>query len=244
MQPLTGLTVVTLEHAIAGAVRHPPARRPRRPRHQDRASRLRRLRPRLRRPRPRPGLALRLDQPLQGEPDARRQAPRRRQGAGTAGAGQGRRRGAEPGARRGRPARPRVRPAVRDEARDHRLRHLRLRRRRPLPRQEGLRPADPERGRLPSRSPARRTSRPRPDRRSPTSPPACTPTPTSSPRCCSARRPARASTSTSRCWSRWPSGPVYPLYYAFDGAPPPPRTGAATRPSTPTARSRPATAAR
>ncbi len=29
----------------------------------------------------------------------------------------------------------------------------------------------------------------------------------------------------------------YPLYYAFDGAPPPPRTGAATRRSTPTGRS-------
>ena len=36
----------------------------------------------------------------------------------------------------------------------------------------------------------------------------------------------------------------YPLYYAFDGAAPPPRTGAATPRSTPTARSRPATAAR
>ena len=35
-----------------------------------------------------------------------------------------------------------------DEAFDHRLRHLGLRRRRSLPRQEGLRPADPERGRL------------------------------------------------------------------------------------------------
>ena len=77
MQPLEGLTVVTLEHAIAGAVRDAPARRPRRPRHQDRAARRRRLRPRLRRPRARPGLALRLDQPLQGEPHARRQAPRR-----------------------------------------------------------------------------------------------------------------------------------------------------------------------
>jgi itaconate CoA-transferase len=36
----------------------------------------------------------------------------------------------------------------------------------------------------------------------------------------------------------------YPLYYAFDGAPPPPRTGAATPPSTPTGRSPPATASR
>ena len=76
MQPLAGLTVVTLEHAIAATLRHPPARRPRRPRHQGRAPRLGRLRPRLRRPRARPGLALRLDQPLQGERDPRRQAPR------------------------------------------------------------------------------------------------------------------------------------------------------------------------
>jgi crotonobetainyl-CoA:carnitine CoA-transferase CaiB-like acyl-CoA transferase len=27
-------------------------------------------------------------------------------------------------------------------------------------------------------------------------------------RCCSARRPGAASTSTSRCWSRWPNGPA------------------------------------
>ena len=84
--------------------------------------------------------------------------------------------------------------AVRDEAGDHRLRHLRLRRRRPVPRQEGLRPADPERGGLPVGHRHARTSRARPARRSPTSPPACTPTPTSSPRCCSAaqtgQRPA------------------------------------------------------
>jgi len=32
--------------------------------------------------------------------------------------------------------------------------------------------------------------------------------PTSWPRCCSGRRPGVASTSTSRCWSRWPSGPA------------------------------------
>jgi itaconate CoA-transferase len=37
----------------------------------------------------------------------------------------------------------------------------------------------------------------------------------------------------------------YPLYYAFDGAPPPPRTGASHASHlSPTARSRPATAAR
>ena len=75
-----------------------------------------------------------------------------------------------------------------------------------LPRQEGLRPADPERGRASSRSRARPTSRARPARRSPTSPPACTPTPTSSRRCCSAADAGGASTSTSRCWNRWPNG--------------------------------------
>ena len=59
-----------------GAVLHAPARRPRRARDQDRAARQRRLRARLRRARQRPGVALRLDQPLQGEPDARPQARR------------------------------------------------------------------------------------------------------------------------------------------------------------------------
>ena len=59
-----------------GAVLHPPAGRPRRPRDQDRASRQRRLRARLRRARARPGLAFRLDQPFEGKPDARREAPR------------------------------------------------------------------------------------------------------------------------------------------------------------------------
>ena len=120
-----------------------------------------------------------------------------------------------------------LRTAVREEARDHRLRHLRLRRRRPLPRQEGLRPAHPERGRVPVGDRDRRTSRPRPDRRSPTSPPGCTPTPTSWPRCCSARRPARGQhidVSMLESLAEWTT---YPLYYAFDGAPPPPRTGAA-----------------
>ena len=50
---------------------------------------------------------------------------------------------------------------------------------RPVPRQEGLRPADPERVGLP-RSPARPTRRPRPAARSPTSRRACMPTAASS----------------------------------------------------------------
>jgi itaconate CoA-transferase len=39
-------------------------------------------------------------------------------------------------------------------------------------------------------------------------------------------RPARARTSTSRCWRAW-EWMSYPLYYAMDGAAPPPRAGAA-----------------
>ncbi len=66
--------------------------------------------------RARPGLALRLDQPLQGEPDARRQAPRGREGARATGPREGRRRGAEPGAGRGGAAGPGLRGAGGDEA--------------------------------------------------------------------------------------------------------------------------------
>jgi itaconate CoA-transferase len=40
----------------------------------------------------------------------------------------------------------------------------------------------------------------------PTSPPACTPTPASWRRCCSAARRRRAATSMCRCSKRWPSG--------------------------------------
>ena len=57
-----------------GAFLHAPTGRPRRARHQGRAARQRRLRPCLRRARARHGIALRLDQSLEGEPDARRQA--------------------------------------------------------------------------------------------------------------------------------------------------------------------------
>ena len=160
MQPLKGITVVTLEHAIAA----PFATR----QLADLGARVikierpgvGRLRPRLRRARARPGVALRLDQPLQGKPHARRQAPRGGQAMlERLVLEQGRRRGAEPRARRrGAPG-----PGLR----------RRCRRRSPaiivcdisgygddgpVPRQEGLRPADPERGRASCRSPARPTS--------------------------------------------------------------------------------------
>ena len=93
------------------AVRDAAARRSRRARDQDRASRRRRFRARLRRARARPRLAFRLDQPLEGEPHARRQA------SGSAGDPEapdrrgGRRRRAEPRARRRGAARPVVRGA-------------------------------------------------------------------------------------------------------------------------------------
>ena len=79
MRPLDGITVVTLEHAIAApfctrqladlGARVIKVERPG----------VRRLRARLRRARARAGVALRLDQPLEGKPHARREAcPRRR----------------------------------------------------------------------------------------------------------------------------------------------------------------------
>jgi hypothetical protein len=82
------------------------------------------------------------------------------------------------------PPRPLVRGAARGASRARRLRHLRLRRRsgaaRAVSRQEGLRPADPERVGLPLGDRLGRRSRPRPAARSPTSPPACTRTRASS----------------------------------------------------------------
>ena len=49
-------------------------------------------------------------------------------------------------------------------------------------------------------------TRPRRGRRSPTSPPGCTPIPASWRHCSSGRRPDAASTWTSPCWNRWSSG--------------------------------------
>ena len=163
MQPLEGITVVTLEHAIAA----PFATR----QLADLGARV----IKIERPgvgdfargyddaRARPRVALRLDQPLQGKPHARRQASRGAEDPQAPDPGAGRRRRAEPRARRRRAARalPTRRSAA-QQARADRVRHLRLRRRRPVPRQEGLRPADPERGRLRVGHRHRGRSRPRP----------------------------------------------------------------------------------
>ena len=152
MQPLKGLTVVTLEHAIAA----PFATR----QLADLGARVIKIE--------RPGVgdfARGYDQRVrglashfvwtnrsQGEPDAGRQAPRGRQGCWSGWCS--RRptswcRTSRPAPRRGWAWATSALTAL--QARHHRLRHLglwRRRRARPLPRQEGLRPADPERGRL------------------------------------------------------------------------------------------------
>ena len=152
MQPLKGITVVTLEHAIAA----PFATR----QLADLGARVIKIE--------RPGsgdFARGYDERVRGlashfvwtnrskesltldvkHPEAAR-------GARAPGHGKGRRRGAEPGAGRGIAPGPGLRQALRRQAGLDRLRHLRLRRRpaqsRPVPRQEGLRPPDPERGRL------------------------------------------------------------------------------------------------
>ena len=226
-----------------GAVLHAPARRPRRARDQGRAARRRRLRARLRRARARPGLALRLDQPLQGKPDARPQAPAR-----------GRRccsacwRRPTCWCRTWRRARPRAwacryEALQRDASAADRLRHLRLRRRRPVPRQEGLRPADPERGGLPVGHRHAGRARARPAARSPTSPPACTPTPASWRRCCSAARPGEGShidVSMLETLAEWMSYPAVLRLRRRAAAAAHRRR--ARHASIPTARSRPATA--
>ena len=227
MRPLEGITVVTLEHAIAA----PFATR----QLADLGARVIKIE--------RPGVgdfARGYDERVRGLAshfvwtnrskesltlDVKH--PRGRQGAGTPGPREGRRRGAEPGARRRGAARPRLRRAVGAQAGDHRLRHLRLRRRTAPYRDKkaydlliqsevGLRVGHRH----------ARTSRARPARRSPTSRPACTPT-----RNILAALLQRAQTgrgqhidiSMLESLVEWMS---YPLYYAFDGAPPPPRTGA------------------
>ena len=105
VRPLEGITVVALEHAIAAPfctrqLADLGARviKVERPGSGDFA---RGYDERVQRP----GLALRLDQPLEGKPDARPQASAGGRGAGAA-AREGRRAGAEPRARRGRAARP------------------------------------------------------------------------------------------------------------------------------------------
>ena len=231
MQPLKGLTVVTLEHAIAA----PFATR----QLADLGARVIKIE--------RPGVgdfARGYDQRVRGLAshfvwtnrskesltlDVKH--PQRGRAAAAADRREGRRGGAEPRARRrGAAGRVATTALTATQARPDRLRHLGLRRRpatRPLPRQEGLRPADPERVglRLDHRH-ARRAEQGR-RCRSPTSPPACTPTATSWPRCCSAQIDGRGrhiDISMLEAMGEWMG---YPLYYAFDGAPPPPRTGAA-----------------
>ena len=207
MQPLKGLTVVTLEHAIAA----PFATR----QLADLGARV----IKIERPgvgdfargydyaRARPGLALRLDQPLQGEPDARREASR------------GRRRCSSDWCSRRptwwcrtwRPAR------LRGWASATRCSRRRSRRiivcdisgygdERPVSRQEGLRPADPERGgvRVGHRH-ARRAVQGRPFHRRHRRRHVRL---HQHPRGAAAAqlRPDAVSTSTSRCWSRWPNG--------------------------------------
>ena len=71
---------------------------------------------------------------------------------------------------------------------------------------QGVRPARAVRDRAGLADRHRRTRPPRPASRSPTSPPACTPTAASSPRCFSGRRPASRRRSRCRCSRRWPSG--------------------------------------
>jgi len=65
--PLDGITVVSLEQAVAAPFATPAARRPRCARHQDRAAGHGRLRPRLRPHHARPVQLLRLAQPGQGK---------------------------------------------------------------------------------------------------------------------------------------------------------------------------------
>ena len=206
MRPLEGITVVSLEQAIAApfctrqladlGARVIKIERPGQ----------RRLRARLRRARARPGLALRLDQSLEGKPDARREASAGGADPGAA-ARAGRRVGAEPRAGRGGAARPVVRGAAATASAADRLRHLGLRRR-PGPYRDKKAydlliqsesgflsvtgtPGGAGQGRLLDRRHRRRHVRLHA---------------ASWRRCCSAAAPARAAASTSRCSRAWSSG--------------------------------------
>ena len=242
MRPLDGITVVTLEHAIAAPfctrqLADLGARviKVERPGVGDFA---RAYDERVRGP----GLALRLDQPLEGKPDARRQAPG---GAGESWPGCWR--APTCWCRTSRPA-PRRAWACRYEAlrakhpAADRLRHLRLRRRRPVSRQEGLRPADPERVRLPvgHRHAGRAGQGRLLDRRHRRRHVRLHQHPGGADR--SAARPARAAASTCRCSRAWSSGWAIRCTTRSTARrrrrAPAPRTP----PSIRTARSRPATA--
>ena len=122
----------------------------------------------------------------------------------------------------------------------HRLRHLGLRRRRPLSRQEGVRPADPERGGLRvGHRHARRAVQGRPvDRRHRRRHVRVHQHPRGA--AAARRRPDAASTSTSRCSSRWPNGPAIRCTTRSTARRRRRAPARRTRRSIPTARSRPA----
>ena len=228
MQPLEGHHRRHARARDRRAVRDAPARRPRRPRHQDRAPRRRRLRPRLRRARARPGVALRLDQPLQGKPDARRQAPRSRRRSSSAwciekadvvvqnlAPGAAARLGLATTTLVGGEARrssSATSPATATTGpyRDKKAYDLLIQS------EAGLRLGHRHARRAVQGRPVDRRHRRRHVRVHATS----------SRRCCSAARPGSGQhidISMLESLAEWTS---YPLYYAFDGAPPPPRTGA------------------
>ena len=94
--PLAGITVVALEQVVAAPTCTSTLGRPRRPGHQGGEPGRRRLRARLRRCRQRPGGSLRVDEPGQGVGDPRPQV-RRWNGRAAPVARPGRRTGVEPG---------------------------------------------------------------------------------------------------------------------------------------------------
>jgi hypothetical protein len=169
-------------------------------------------------------LAFRVDQPLQGEPDAGPD-PRRKRDAGQACWLTRRRAGAKPRAGRGRTHGPGYDVLSAYAPHADRLRHLGLWRRRPLPRQEGLRPADPERGRLSvHHRHARRAGQGRQLRCRHCSGHVCLHQHAGGAAAARAHRPGR--TSTCPCWRRWPSGWASRCTTRTTAQPPPPRAAA------------------
>ena len=130
-----------------GAAGQPASGRLGRAGDQDRAAGQGRFLPRLRLRDERHVEPVRLDQPVEGEPRARRQEQRGPARARRAAAA-GRRVSAESRAGRGQASRPRCRDTGAALSAPDRLRHFRLRQRRSLRREEGLRPAGAVRGRI------------------------------------------------------------------------------------------------